>query len=268
VSEYQYYEFRALDRPLDQQAQRALRRITSRAEITSTSLVNEYEYGDFRGDPEQLMTRYFDAFVYLSNWGSYRLMLRLPADTIGKRASATFANDALRFAHGAGKPLILHFASESEGRDLDDDSASWMASLVGLRRELAGGDHRALYLGWLRGVQEGALEDDAEEPEVPAGLRKLSASLEALAAFLAIDEGLLSAAAKHSASRAELSRSALTRQVLRLPAKDKDELLRRLLDERADGVIGELNLRFAAKPTKPPLPRRTAGELRRQAGLD
>ena len=54
MSEYQYYEFRAVDKPLDTRAQAALRRITSRGEITPTSLVNEYHWGDFRGDPDQL----------------------------------------------------------------------------------------------------------------------------------------------------------------------------------------------------------------------
>jgi hypothetical protein len=34
--------------------------------------------GHFRGDPEKLMERYFDAFCYLANWGTRRLMFRFP----------------------------------------------------------------------------------------------------------------------------------------------------------------------------------------------
>jgi hypothetical protein len=60
MSEYQYYEFRAIDRPLDDKARAALRRITSRARITRTSLVNEYHWGDFKGDPAKLMVHCFD----------------------------------------------------------------------------------------------------------------------------------------------------------------------------------------------------------------
>ena len=50
MSEYQYYEFQALDKPLTKQQQKELRSLSSRAEITATSFVNEYNYGDFRGE--------------------------------------------------------------------------------------------------------------------------------------------------------------------------------------------------------------------------
>jgi hypothetical protein len=43
MSEYQYYEFQAIDRPLDRTAQEALRSISSRARITATSFTNHYE---------------------------------------------------------------------------------------------------------------------------------------------------------------------------------------------------------------------------------
>jgi hypothetical protein len=78
MSEYQYYEFLAVDRPLDERAMRALRAITSRATITPTSLINEYHWGDFKGNPDRLMEQYFDAHLYFANWGTRRLMLRLP----------------------------------------------------------------------------------------------------------------------------------------------------------------------------------------------
>jgi len=42
MSEYQYYEFLAIDRPLDRAAQDALRSISSRARITATSFTNHY----------------------------------------------------------------------------------------------------------------------------------------------------------------------------------------------------------------------------------
>ncbi len=44
MSEYQYYEFQALDKPLTKQQQKELRSLSSRAEITATSFVNEYNY--------------------------------------------------------------------------------------------------------------------------------------------------------------------------------------------------------------------------------
>ena len=83
MSEYQYYEFQALDKPLTRQQQKELRSLSSRAEITATSFVNEYNYGDFRGEPPELMERYFDAFCYLANWGTRRLM------SVSRRRSST-----------------------------------------------------------------------------------------------------------------------------------------------------------------------------------
>src|SRR5438270_456001 len=50
VSEYQYYEFQTVDRPLTDTEMKELRALSSRAEITRTSFSNEYNYGNFRGD--------------------------------------------------------------------------------------------------------------------------------------------------------------------------------------------------------------------------
>ncbi len=55
MSEYQYYEFRALDRRLTAEQQQRLRSLSSRAEISATRLANEYSFGDFRGDPGRLL---------------------------------------------------------------------------------------------------------------------------------------------------------------------------------------------------------------------
>ena len=83
MSEHQYYEFRAVDRPPGRTEQRELRAISTRAQITAAGFVNHYEWGDFRGNPDRLVSRYFDLFLYLANWGSRRLSIRLP--TIARR---------------------------------------------------------------------------------------------------------------------------------------------------------------------------------------
>lgn len=51
MSDYQYFEFQALDRPLTEREIRELRTYSSRATITRTHFVNHYEWGDFKGDP-------------------------------------------------------------------------------------------------------------------------------------------------------------------------------------------------------------------------
>jgi len=72
MSEYQYYEFQALDKPLSKRQLSELRAISTRARITPVSFVNDCQWGDLKADPKTLMARYFDAYLYLSNWGTRR----------------------------------------------------------------------------------------------------------------------------------------------------------------------------------------------------
>jgi hypothetical protein len=78
MSEYQYYEFRAIDRPLTKDEMAEVRKTSTRATITPTSFVNVYHWGDYHGDPLELMTRYYDAHVYTANWGTHQLMFGFP----------------------------------------------------------------------------------------------------------------------------------------------------------------------------------------------
>jgi hypothetical protein len=82
VSEYQYYEFMVVDRPLTEGEMGELRGISTHADITTTSFTNEYSWGDLKASPVKLLQRYFDVFVYVSNWGAHRLGLRIPSDAL------------------------------------------------------------------------------------------------------------------------------------------------------------------------------------------
>ncbi|HEY5985009.1 MAG TPA: hypothetical protein VIV12_01315 [Streptosporangiaceae bacterium] len=82
MSEYQSYEFVALDRRLTAAEMAELRSISTRAEITPTRFWNEYQWGDLKADPAKLLARYFDVHVYFANWGTRRLMFRLPITAV------------------------------------------------------------------------------------------------------------------------------------------------------------------------------------------
>ncbi len=86
MSEYQYYEFRATDRALTEKKQGILRGYSGRAAISRTRFVNSYSYGNFRGNESEWMEKYFDAFLYMANWGMHRLMLRLPTSLLSLEA--------------------------------------------------------------------------------------------------------------------------------------------------------------------------------------
>lgn len=78
MSEYQYYDFRAIDRALTKSEMAVLRSISTRAVITSAGFTNHCEWGDLKANPLTLLEKYFDAFLYLANWGTWtRKPLRL-----------------------------------------------------------------------------------------------------------------------------------------------------------------------------------------------
>ena len=206
MSEYQYYEFVAIDRPLTRNEMAELRSRSSRATITATSFVNEYHWGDLKGNPADWMRRYFDAFVYTANWCSCRLALRLPHTVFGKAELKRFATKYVFTIDDSGTDWIIDW-SLNEGQDYDrfgmDTGQGWMGRLMPLRDELLRGDLRPLYLGWLAGVSASEIGDHAVEPEVPPDMSQLSAAQQALVEFLEIDPDLVAAAAAGSPAPAE-----------------------------------------------------------------
>ena len=59
-----------------------LRSYSTRARITATSFINDYSWGNFKGDEDSWMEKYFDAFLYVANWGTHVLKLRLPSSLL------------------------------------------------------------------------------------------------------------------------------------------------------------------------------------------
>ncbi|MDK1473022.1 hypothetical protein QNO07_06215 [Streptomyces sp. 549] len=183
MSEYQYYHFLAVDRPLSERQQAELRRISSRAQITARRMVNSYEWGDFEGDPVALVERYFDAYLYFANWGSRRLLLRVPAARVPLMAVDSYQRDdadGSLTAHCSGAHTVIDLTSEDEDgtgeawwvreADWDDeDDNGALGQLAGIRAELCRGDLRAL--------------------AVAGGAPAATAPQRALAAFLRLPSG-------------------------------------------------------------------------------
>jgi hypothetical protein len=171
MSEYQYYGFQAIDRPLTEQEMRELRTYSTRATITPTRFMNHYNWGSFKGKPAIWMEKYFDAFLYLANWGTHELMFRLPSRLLDLAVARQYCCGETAAARGKGDNIILEFSSDDEeGGDWDDDGSRWLSSLIPLRPDLASGDYRVLYLGWLLCVQAEEVDEATPEPPVPPGL--------------------------------------------------------------------------------------------------
>lgn len=207
MSEYQYYEFAALDRPLTPQQQAELRERSSRARITPGGFVNEYHWGDLKGSALDWMKRYFDAHLYSANWGHCRLMLRVPKTVLDDAALQPYrfdGDETQGFSiFDVGHAWVLDWAFSTDDHSLDrfgmDDGPGWLSELLALREEILRGDQRALYLGWLLRASRDELDDDALEPPVPPGLRTLSPAQQALLRFVEFDRDWLAVAAQASA---------------------------------------------------------------------
>jgi hypothetical protein len=274
VSEYQYYEFLAVDRPLDARQQAEVRALSTRAQISATSFTNEYHWGDFGGDPRRLMERYYDAHLYFANWGSRTLMVRLPLAVLDVESVAPYLVDPFVSSWTTAEHLALSLHSDDETADFfGEDDLYTLAGLVGVRAELAAGDLRPLYLGWLAAQgtwdrDEGAFDEDHEddrEPPVPPGLSELTASQRVLADFLRLDSDLLDVAAEASppSANTQIGSAELAARVAQLSAGEKDRLL--LLVARGEGLVARAELRRQLRPasgdTRVEPPCRTVAEL-------
>ncbi|THV42157.1 hypothetical protein [Glycomyces buryatensis] len=278
MSAYQYYEFLAIDRPLTEAEQAEVRETSTRARINATSFVNEYHYGDYSGDTRRILSRYYDAHLYFAEWGSRQVMLKLPTRLVDlQRCEQYWANPGCTISRGKGTVVFdfsPDFEDDGEWEDVWDegDLGVSLASIAGVRSEIAVGDLRGLYLAWLAAygrweIAEEAFPPDDEdrlEPPVPAGLGRLTFPQRALVDFLRIDRDLLAVAARTSTALADAAWPGVDEAIRRLSESDKDGLLSRVAAGEGAAVRLEL-ARLAAgdrsNAVDDPEKRRTVGEL-------
>jgi hypothetical protein len=271
MSEYQYYEFQAIDRPLDEAEREALRGLSTRARITATSFTNSYEWGDFKGDPAKLMDRWFDLHLYLANWGSRRLMIRLPKRLIDAPLIEGFIREAdCAEIRVAGENLILAIVRDEVEPDEDwDDGSGWLAALAPLRADVLAGDLRLFCLLWLTAVEADAFEADEAEP-MP-GIGPLTGALKAFTSFFDLDPDLVQAAAERPgiATPGAPSSSSVETIISAMTDREKTVMLARLFDgdpHVAHELRAKVRDRLATATGAPPAVARTVGELRARAG--
>jgi hypothetical protein len=267
MSEYQYYEFHKVDGRLSESDQQALRACSTRAKITARSFINEYEWGNFKGDADLWMEKYFDGYLYLANWGSREVQLAIPDGLLSIKIVKQYcASEAAACRKKSGK-LIVTLATQDESGGEWGEGEGQLASLLEIRNELARGDIRSLYIGWLLGAQAGEFEGAEKEPPVPPNLAALSSAQESLVDFLRLDSDLLAVAAQQSL-RAQVEAAnpkELSDWIAALPAKEKDEILRRLMTGEEVKLKLELQSRFhrqrAPDPAIAKVKSRTVAEL-------
>lgn len=224
MSEYQRYEFMAVDRPLTAGQLEEVEELSSHIEASATHAVIEYNWGDFKYDPIKVLREYFDGFLYFANWGSVQLAFRFPHGLLPSNLIEDYDfDDLVTFTQSKDYDVLdFDFAEMEASNDWPEYE---LGSLIGLREELIEGDLRGLYIAWLAAQEMIAgyedYEDEDEEDEededeedyevgvpVPPGFASLTAAQQALADLLRVPEELLVVAARHSEAAARHSEAA------------------------------------------------------------
>ncbi len=262
-------EWQTIDRPLTPEEQREVEQLSSHITVSSTGAWVDYSWGDFKHDPKEVLVRYFDAFLYLANWGSRQLMFRFPADLLDSEQIERYCvPDYIELERIDDYAVLDIQLSEEEGFEWIE-GAGWLGALIPLRNDILLGDYRALYLAWLKAIEldDGFELDPArEEPPVPPGLGQLNAALQAFVDLFDLNPDLLKAAAQASPPPApELGEETLRAAISQLLREECDAFLLRLarnepglhltLQRRLEGL---LEITPATPQTER---RRTIGEL-------
>jgi len=198
MSEYQYYWFEAIDKPLTVEQQEELRAISSRAEIDARRLVNVYHYGNFRGRPIELMKKYFDVHIYYAGWAKRTLMLKVPAKCVDLKLAGLYCNECTFEIVEHGPDVILCFNIWCDGGDGWWQENTKTKQMIALRDDILSGDYRCLYLAWLARKCDGNYmeENEGTPPPVPDGLRHLTEPLKVFADFMYLGDADLEEAAR------------------------------------------------------------------------
>lgn len=255
MSEYQYYEFRTINRQLTAAERTAVNKLSSHGHTTATSFSVNYSYGDFKHNPDDVLARYFDAFFYTANWGTVTLKFRYPKALIDLRSIEPYCLDgAITIDYKTVDDSVII------GFDWNpDDGGDWVEAegtldgVAGLYSDIMQGDYRAFYLAWLRAIQGGTeyndeFADDTLEPPVPLGLDTLSPALTDFVALFEVDEDLIAAAAKGSGSPAPTTQVDPATALAALSKEECVDYLQRFLHGEAHLEL-KLKQRIGLLPT-------------------
>lgn len=232
MSEYQYYEFQAVDRPLTAEEREYISSLSSRTEATLYSASFVYHYTGLSANEEQLLAKYFDAFLYLANWGTARLLFRFPKSAIDIEILKPYCYlDSIEVKTYGNYIIFDMTLNQEEGFDGWLEGEGLLPQMIELRQDILQGDMRAPYLAWLKiADMEADYMDEAEdlpEPPVPPNLKKRSRALTTFMEFFYLDEDLVRAAAETSLD-AEVHQLDIAKGIEKLSAEEKDNFLQRL----------------------------------------
>ena len=251
MSEYQYVAFRAIDGPVSKKNLAFMERQSTRAEIAEWSFENEYNFGDFRGNAEEMLRRGYDIHLHYANFGLRTLLIRLPGGFPNSKAAQPYLDgESVRFTKDKkGRGGILSVSPFYESDDIEDlwDLGDLLDRLVPLRGEILEGDLRPLYLAHLAAACDGNHDpEETIEAPVPAGLGKLTDAQLALTELYGLSNALIEAAAQDGPEKAPtMDRESQLKSWIGAQAQTvKDQWLAGLLEGASSAVRSEILMKF------------------------
>lgn len=248
MSEYQYYEFIALDGPISDAGLRYAEGCSSRADVSRVHWRNEYNFGNFSGSEETLL-QYYDAHFYIANWGTVRFALALPEGVLDLDALQPYVQGHEQVENtltigSSGKRTIIRWEQHEEGGWGWTEGAGILGHLSGIREELMRGDYRALFLGWLADFHPDEWRDSKNNtslvPPIPDGLDNLSPALHTFLEQFLVDRDVLAVVAG-LAQDTMPDRIPISDVIDKMPTADMQNLLTRVADGDGLRVMSELN---------------------------
>ena len=276
MSEYQYFEWQTVNRLLTEAEQVAVGRLSSHIEVSASRAVVTYSWGDFRHDPRQVLARFFDAHLYMANWGSRRLMFRFPAGLLSREAIEPYCvRDRITYKTIGEFDVLDIDLSEEEGGTWIEGAGS-LSELVPLRNDIFQGDHRLLYLAWLKAMSIQGDEPPRDqkstiskhmEPAVPPGIRQLSPALKRFLDQFDVSPSLVAAAAEVSPELMEIPKADFRPLVAQLSREECDGFLCRFAQGDTSAGMELKKCLLSLMPRKPAAQavRRSIGELLKRA---
>ena len=277
MSEYQYYEWQRLESHLTMDEQNAVDALSSHIEVSGMQASVSYNWGDFKHDPIRVLAKYFDAYLYFANWGSYELAFSFPKGLIDAAAlEIYFDEEHINIREIEGKLVLKFEKNDEDGYGGDYEEQNHLSTLARLRDDIIQGDHRMLYIAWLNAMTEQAdwyEEDDPDnfyndpEPPVPVGLNELSLPLRTFMDAFEIDPFLVAAAAERSPRLVPLKKTAFDSAISKLSRQEANEFLLKIANAESGAVaaLGQKLRSFDEPTAKAQSEPRTIGELLQRA---
>ena len=238
MSEYHFYEFRAIDKPLSKEDKAKIGSWSSRTNPSDTGAIFTYSYGSFPKDLITVTEKYFDAMFLINNLGTTRLIFKFPRALLKTdRIRQYCSENGLEIIEKSDFILLDIAYSEEDGGGNWIEGEGWLSSLISLRNDIINEDYRCLYLIWLKdsiSSYEGGWGNFVSgdyEPKVPDGLNDLNDALQDFVDIFQINKDCIIAAAENSNFQNPGRPIDLALYLDKLSENEKQDYLNRLLND-------------------------------------